>query len=290
MADKTIGQIAAEVAALALAHTDLLEMETAGGTSQKMLAQRIIELATKKGADVASAGTITLGDGAYFHITGTTTITDIDFATPWDGRIARLTFDGVLTLTHHATTLILPSGQNIITAANDSCTIVQESGDNIRMTQYEQATTQYDSRVLAGDQAATSVTTNVNVTGLNFPVMAGKRYWFEFVVLYRAAATTTGLRMSVTVPTFTKFGATADLRVSTSADGTANVFSGMITTSGDQVIGTGTPATGADFIAECRGLLVPSANGDLQLVYASEVSGSTVTIAQGSMGTLLMLG
>lgn len=110
------------------------------GTSKKLTNTLIHELYTKKGADVASAGTVTLGDGEYFHITGTTTITDIDFTTTWNGRRARLIFDGILTITHNATTLILPGGQNIITGPGDSCTVVVDSGDNVKLTQYERAT------------------------------------------------------------------------------------------------------------------------------------------------------
>mgnify|MGYP000042872219 FL=1 len=64
----------------------------------------------EKGSNVASAGTVSLGEGGFFHITGTTTITDIDFATAKDGRAAWVIFDGILTLTHNATTLILPGG------------------------------------------------------------------------------------------------------------------------------------------------------------------------------------
>jgi hypothetical protein len=92
-----------------------------------------------KGTNVASAGTISLGEGEYFHITGTTTITDIDFATPIDGRSAVLIFDGALTLTHNSTTLKLPGGANITTAADDRCVIVQDSSDNIIVTSYTRA-------------------------------------------------------------------------------------------------------------------------------------------------------
>jgi len=94
----------------------------------------------EKGSNVASSGTISLGEGEYFHITGTTTITDIDFAVAKDGRKAILVFDGVLTLTHNATTLILPGGANIVTAAGDACRVVQDAGDNIRVTWYQRAT------------------------------------------------------------------------------------------------------------------------------------------------------
>lgn len=85
----------------------------------------------EKGVDVASATTISLGEGGFFHITGTTTITDIDWATAKDGRVAIVIFDGILTLTHNATTLKLPGNANITTAAGDRAIFVQDSGDNV---------------------------------------------------------------------------------------------------------------------------------------------------------------
>lgn len=75
-----------------------------------------------KGADLASASTVNIGgatDGNQIDITGTTTITAFD--TVAAGILRWLTFDGALTLTHHATSLILPTGANITTAAGDTC-------------------------------------------------------------------------------------------------------------------------------------------------------------------------
>ena len=66
-----------------------------------------------KGADVASASIVTLTSGSFQHITGTTTITDIDFDTATNGAWAWVTFDGALTLTYNATTLKLPGSANI---------------------------------------------------------------------------------------------------------------------------------------------------------------------------------
>ncbi len=55
------------------------------------------------------------------RITGTTTITS--FGTTYNGpRFVR--FAAALTLTHNATTLILPGGVNIKTAAGDACIVV----------------------------------------------------------------------------------------------------------------------------------------------------------------------
>lgn len=90
-----------------------------------------------KGTAVASAATIALGEGAFFHITGTVTITDIDFTNAYDGRWAILEFDGALTLTHNGTTLTLPGARSITTAAGDRALIVQDSSDNVHVLFYQ---------------------------------------------------------------------------------------------------------------------------------------------------------
>jgi hypothetical protein len=94
----------------------------------------------KKGANVASAGTTTfLDDGGFVHITGTTTITDLDFTTATDGHGIKVIFDGILTLTHNGTTLKLPGNLNITTAAGDRAEFVQDSSDNIICLWYTKA-------------------------------------------------------------------------------------------------------------------------------------------------------
>ena len=93
----------------------------------------------KQGSDVASAGTISLGEGGYFNITGTTTITDIDFATDKAGRHAFVRFTGALILTHNSSTLILPGGVNITTAAGDTACFVSEDSDAVRCLFYRRA-------------------------------------------------------------------------------------------------------------------------------------------------------
>lgn len=87
-----------------------------------------------KGSDVASASALTLGDGNYFDITGTTAITSI--STKGVGTVIKLHFDGVLTLTHHATDLILPGGANIATAAGDEAEFVEYASGDWRCTNY----------------------------------------------------------------------------------------------------------------------------------------------------------
>lgn len=106
---------------------------TKGGTPDSIAAL------WEQGSDVASAGTISLGEGGYFNITGTTTITDIDFGTDKAGRKAWVQFAGALTLTHNASTLILPTGANITTAAGDTACFVSEGSDAVRCVAYNRA-------------------------------------------------------------------------------------------------------------------------------------------------------
>jgi hypothetical protein len=114
--------------------------ETLTGTEgSKAVTPDALAALWEKGSNVASAATISLGEGGYFHITGTTAITDIDFAVAKDGRAALLVFDGALTLTHNGTTLILPGGLNIQTAAGDACLVVQDASDNIKVVGFWRA-------------------------------------------------------------------------------------------------------------------------------------------------------
>jgi hypothetical protein len=94
---------------------------------------------TAKGADIASATTtdISGATGNYLDVTGTTTITALGTAPAGAERTVQ--FDGALTLTHNATSLILPGGANITTAAGDVAVFVSEGSGNWRMTDYSVA-------------------------------------------------------------------------------------------------------------------------------------------------------
>lgn len=90
--------------------------------------------------DVASATTTDLGavTGNVVRITGTTTITA--FGTSNDGVYRFGTFAGALTLTHNATSLILPGGANITTAAGDCFEALSLGSGNWRVIRYTRAT------------------------------------------------------------------------------------------------------------------------------------------------------
>lgn len=75
-----------------------------------------------KGADVASAATVVLGnDGNFFDITGTTTITSITAKSA--GTVVQLQFDGILTLTNGSN---LKLSSTMTTAANSTIALVSD--------------------------------------------------------------------------------------------------------------------------------------------------------------------
>ena len=88
------------------------------------------------GANIASASTVNLdtATGNRVHITGTTTITAVTLT-----RGPRtVIFDGVLTLTHHATNNNLPGAANITTAAGDRA-IYESDGTTVYCVSYIRA-------------------------------------------------------------------------------------------------------------------------------------------------------
>lgn len=89
-----------------------------------------------KGADIASATTMDIGAvaGLMHDITGTTTITGLGTVSAGIWKV--LKFEGALTLTHNATSLILPGEANITTANGDVAIVISEGSGNWRCLSY----------------------------------------------------------------------------------------------------------------------------------------------------------
>ncbi|MDP7366825.1 MAG: hypothetical protein QGH83_06160 [Candidatus Pacebacteria bacterium] len=92
---------------------------------------------TEKGGDLTSASPLVVDtDGDYFDVTGTTNFTAMTVAAD---RQFTLQFDGVLTMTHHATNLDLPSEANITTAAGDVGVFQSTGADTVQCIAYTRA-------------------------------------------------------------------------------------------------------------------------------------------------------
>lgn len=87
---------------------------------------------------IASAATCSIGGTTKVRveITGTTTITSFGTAV---NKIRWGRFSGALTLTHNATSLILPGGANITTAAGDTFFATSDGSSNWRVHRYTKA-------------------------------------------------------------------------------------------------------------------------------------------------------
>lgn len=96
-------------------------------------------------ATVASATTTSICGATvpqgYLTISGTTTITGFGTGCP-AGQIKVVKFSGSLSLTHNATSQILPGSADITTSAGDTAVLVYEGSSNWRMALYSPATGQ----------------------------------------------------------------------------------------------------------------------------------------------------
>ena len=144
-----------------------------------------------KGADIASAAALTIGtDGNYFDVTGVVTITSISTAVA--GTIIALQFDGALTLTHNATTLILNGAINVTTVAGDVFLLMSEGGGNWREIARSR-------RLLAKGTVrkttdfTTASATLVSVTDLTITLTTGARRVLLTATLGRLAFDTTAV-------------------------------------------------------------------------------------------------
>lgn len=112
---------------------------------------------TAKGSDIASATTCDIGaaTGNAVDVTGTTTITS--FGTVQSGTIRIVRFTGALILTHNATSLILPGGDNITTASGDVAVMISLGSGNWYCASFTRA----NGTPVVGVTAATALTGSV---------------------------------------------------------------------------------------------------------------------------------
>lgn len=134
------------------------------------------------------------------------------------------------------------------------------------------------------DQAFTVVTL-ADVAGLTAPVLANTAYGFTFLVVYSAAAITTGIRLEVNGPV-----SPGGIHYVVEASVAANAWHARHspTAYGGAGTTTATDAANVNRLARVMGVLrTGAAGGTIALQAASEVAASAVTIRAGSWGWLL---
>jgi hypothetical protein len=143
-----------------------------------------------KGADIASATTTDLGavPGHQHDITGTTTITGFGAVSAGIWKIIK--FEGALTLTHNATSLILPGGANITTADGDVAIMVSEGSGNWRCASYTRTALGYvvgsytgtATGLTTGETGTVNYTVHGSVVTLDLPQFSGTSNATSFTI------------------------------------------------------------------------------------------------------------
>lgn len=112
---------------------------TQSGVDKRTSPQAIRNFPESKATNKASAATVDLATatGPFVSITGTTAITALGIVQA--GAEFTLHFQGALTLTHNAVSLILPGAANIVTAAGDVAKFRSEGAGNWRCVGYMRA-------------------------------------------------------------------------------------------------------------------------------------------------------
>ena len=116
---------------LVLSFLYLAQNDTAYATGDIFDRRQIIgQRRGRKGADVAATAALPILTDDYFDVTGTTTITSIkQRPAGWE---VTCQFDATLTITHHATSMILAGGADLEVGAGDTVTFRSEGSGNYR--------------------------------------------------------------------------------------------------------------------------------------------------------------
>lgn len=163
-----------------------------GGTLTGLLKQA-------KSTDIAGGTTIDLSTatGNEVHVTGSGW-TCTSFGTETNGTQFIVIFDGTGVLTYNATSLILPGGANITTAAGDSALFVSEGGGNWKCMFYQSA----GSTIGTWSPSWTGFSSNPNTIVAEYSLVGD----ICTVWLYAVSGTSNTTAKTVTLPFAAKYG------------------------------------------------------------------------------------
>lgn len=116
-----------------------------------------------------------------------------------------------------------------------------------------------------------------DVTGLSFPVVNGKQYWFRFVILYTAQVATTGSRWTINTPTFSTLTYKSEY---TLTETTITINEGLQAVNLPATSNASSLLNGN--IAIIEGILNATSAGSVIARFASEIANSAITAKVGS--------
>jgi|688.fasta_scaffold93888_3 hypothetical protein len=143
------------------------------------------------------------------------------------------------------------------------------------------ATSTLNAVILGSDVINANAVANTiaDVTGLSFPVLAGKAYYFKFIINYSTALTTTGSRWSISGPTTTSLCFMSEYSLTT----TTSTRNATIVTYDLPITSNASSAQLIGNNAIIEGYIIPSVDGTVTARCASEVTLSAITAKAGSV-------
>ena len=141
-------------------------------------------------------------------------------------------------------------------------------------------------------QSDTATNTGITLTtasGCTWALVSGTTYNFDYYILWRvgsaATNTTVGLSLGLTFPAATVVAASVAIQMG--ANGVDQDFEGRIVAASAAITSTSTQFPNATAFAKIEGTIIPSANGNMSLLYASELATTAgVTLLAGTNGRL----
>ena len=169
------------------------------------------------------------------------------------------------------------SGSTPVTITAGTNVTISETGNNITLS--ASGGSSYRTLVTLGSDVINNnavANTLQDVTGLSFSVTSGTTYRFYCIIPYSSAATTTGSRWTINAPASTLLAYTSTYTL-TATTQTLNFAGAVAIPAASNLTSL---LTGNMCIIQ--GVIKPSANGTLQIRFASEVSNSAITAKAGA--------
>lgn len=260
----------------ALSAASTTEVLTGTDTAKYATANAIAAL-WEAGSDVSDGAAITIGEGGYFNlITSTTAITSFVVTTSKAGRTFRCRFNTVRTLTHNATSLILPGAASITTAAGDIAQFRDLGSGNVVCEWYTKA----DGTAVVSSSNKTLLATLTTTSGTTHSVTSISSVYRELYVeiagvSFDGAGT---LSLAVSDDNGSNYGTARPISGSSGAAG--NSLYGMVRVSNLQaadsfVVAHGVASTVPTSSPSIVGAILAEAGGSPAAINAIQFSGGT---------------
>lgn len=213
---------------------------------------------------IASAATTDIGNAASncIQISGTTTITSLGSFPA--GAARKVRFSASLTLTHNATSLILPGGQNIQTAAYDVAEFVSLGSGNWQCCTYERQTPHI---LTSGTAVNSTAGTSIDFTGIPS--------WVK-----RITVTTNGVSKNSTGSLLFQIGTSSGIE-NTGYTSAGTNFVGNVTSTAGFIV-----ADGAAAYANYGHLVLTNVSGNVWVASFAGSIGSTIFLLGSGTKTL----